>query len=148
MPVAGCCREPLRGEWDCGVSREEEEPFLAELEVEFLMLPLPPARLTMAMEGSKAALPEASPDPVPDVPPPRRREPRWGSSGAEREERRPFRNVEVRKLVPQAVTPRILCETAADGSGAVVTVEDEPMASQYLRQRRDPRAKDNVVSLR
>ncbi len=48
----------------------------------------------------KAALPEASPDPVPDVPPPRRREPGWGSGGAEREERRPFRNVEVRKLGP------------------------------------------------
>ena len=48
----------------------------------------------------KAALPAASPDPMPDAPPPRRREPRWGSSGAEREERRPFRNVEVRKLGP------------------------------------------------
>lgn len=46
----------------------------------------------------KAALPEASPEPVPDVPPPRRREPAWGSGGGEREERRPFRNVEVRKL--------------------------------------------------
>jgi hypothetical protein len=48
----------------------------------------------------KAALPEASPDPVPDAPPPRRREPSWGSGGGEREERRPFRNVEVRKLGP------------------------------------------------
>ena len=48
----------------------------------------------------KAALPEASPEPVPDAPPPRRREPVWGSSGGEREERRPFRNVEVRKLGP------------------------------------------------
>jgi bifunctional DNA-binding transcriptional regulator/antitoxin component of YhaV-PrlF toxin-antitoxin module len=48
----------------------------------------------------KTALPEASPDPMPDVPPPRRREPSWGSSGGEREERRPFRNVEVRKLGP------------------------------------------------
>ena len=48
----------------------------------------------------KAALPEASLDPVPNTPPPRRREPSWGSSGGEREERRPFRNVEVRKLGP------------------------------------------------
>ena len=48
----------------------------------------------------KAALPEVSPDPVPNAPPPRRREPSWGSSGGEREERRPFRNVEVRKLGP------------------------------------------------
>ena len=48
----------------------------------------------------KAALPEADPDPMPDAPPPRRREPSWGSSGGEREERRPFRNVEVRKLGP------------------------------------------------
>ena len=48
----------------------------------------------------KAALPEASPDPGLDAPPPRRREPAWGSSGGEREERRPFRNVEVRKLGP------------------------------------------------
>ena len=32
-------------------------------------------------------------------------------------------HVEVRKLVPQAVTPRILCDTAADGSGAVVTYQ-------------------------
>ncbi len=48
----------------------------------------------------KEALPEASPDPVPGAPPPRRREPVWGSSGGEREERRPFRNVEVRKLGP------------------------------------------------
>ncbi|MFZ1427542.1 MAG: hypothetical protein WAS21_12290, partial [Geminicoccaceae bacterium] len=48
----------------------------------------------------KAALPEASPDPMPDAPPPRRREAAWRSSGGEREERRPFRNVEVRKLGP------------------------------------------------
>ena len=48
----------------------------------------------------KAALPKASPDPVPEAPPPRRREPGWGTSGGEREERRPFRNVEVRKLGP------------------------------------------------
>ena len=48
----------------------------------------------------KAALPEVSPDPVPNAPPSRRREPSWGSSGGEREERRPFRNVEVRKLGP------------------------------------------------
>ena len=48
----------------------------------------------------KAALPEASPDPAPEAPPPRRREPVWTGGGAEREERRPFRNVEVRKLGP------------------------------------------------
>ena len=48
----------------------------------------------------KAALPNASPDPAPDAPPPRRREPAWGTSDGEREERRPFRNVEVRKLGP------------------------------------------------
>jgi ornithine decarboxylase len=34
------------------------------------------------------------------------------------------------------------------GQGAVVTVTDEPMASQYLGNRRDPRVSDNVVSLR
>ena len=34
------------------------------------------------------------------------------------------------------------------GEGLVVEVEDEPMASQYTGTRRDPRAKDNVVSLR
>ena len=34
------------------------------------------------------------------------------------------------------------------GQGAAVTVDDEPMASQYLGNRRDPRASDNVVSLR
>jgi ornithine decarboxylase len=34
------------------------------------------------------------------------------------------------------------------GEGLVVEVSDEPMASQYTGQRRDPRAKDNVVSLR
>jgi ornithine decarboxylase len=34
------------------------------------------------------------------------------------------------------------------GEGLVVEVEDEPMASQYTGTRRDPRARDNVVSLR
>ncbi|MEO5587788.1 MAG: type III PLP-dependent enzyme, partial [Novosphingobium sp.] len=34
------------------------------------------------------------------------------------------------------------------GSGEVVTVDDEPMASQYLGNRKDPRVSDNVVSLR
>jgi ornithine decarboxylase len=34
------------------------------------------------------------------------------------------------------------------GEGMVAEVEDEPMASQYHGSRRDPRAKDNVVSLR
>ena len=34
------------------------------------------------------------------------------------------------------------------GEGLVVEAEDEPMASQYTGTRRDPRAKDNVVSLR
>ena len=34
------------------------------------------------------------------------------------------------------------------GSGEVVEVADEPMASQYLGNRRDPRVSDNVVSLR
>ena len=34
------------------------------------------------------------------------------------------------------------------GQGAVVEVSDEPMASQYLGNRRDPRHSDNVVSLR
>ena len=48
----------------------------------------------------KAALPEASPEPVPNPLPPRRREPRWTGGGSEPEERRPFRNVEVRKLGP------------------------------------------------
>ena len=34
------------------------------------------------------------------------------------------------------------------GDGLVVDAADEPMASQYCGDRRDPRAKDNVVSLR
>ncbi len=34
------------------------------------------------------------------------------------------------------------------GAGAVVQVTDEPMASQYLGNRMDPRVSDNVVSLR
>ena len=34
------------------------------------------------------------------------------------------------------------------GEGIVVDVTDEPMASQYLGNRRDPRHSDNVVSLR
>ena len=34
------------------------------------------------------------------------------------------------------------------GAGEVVEVSDEPMASQYLGNRRDPRMSDNVVSLR
>ena len=34
------------------------------------------------------------------------------------------------------------------GESHVVEVEDEPMASQYRGGRRDPRAKDNVISLR
>ncbi|MDE2596293.1 MAG: type III PLP-dependent enzyme [Sphingomonadales bacterium] len=34
------------------------------------------------------------------------------------------------------------------GQGAVVEVSDEPMASQYRGDRRDPRVSDNVVSLR
>ncbi|MEP7221922.1 MAG: type III PLP-dependent enzyme [Novosphingobium sp.] len=34
------------------------------------------------------------------------------------------------------------------GQGAVVEVTDEPMASQYRGDRRDPRVSDNVVSLR
>lgn len=34
------------------------------------------------------------------------------------------------------------------GQGEVVEVTDEPMASQYLGNRRDPRHSDNVVSLR
>lgn len=34
------------------------------------------------------------------------------------------------------------------GEGQVVEVSDEPMASQYRGDRKDPRAKDNVVSLR
>ena len=47
----------------------------------------------------KAELPTASPEPEP-APPPRRPEPsRYGGSH-ELEERRPFRNVEVRKLGP------------------------------------------------
>jgi AbrB family looped-hinge helix DNA binding protein len=45
----------------------------------------------------KAAPPAASPEPVP---PPRRPEPSRTSGSQEREERRPFRNVEVRKLGP------------------------------------------------
>ncbi|MEO7247813.1 MAG: type III PLP-dependent enzyme, partial [Novosphingobium sp.] len=34
------------------------------------------------------------------------------------------------------------------GAGSVVEVADEPMASQYLGNRIDPRVSDNVVSLR
>jgi ornithine decarboxylase len=34
------------------------------------------------------------------------------------------------------------------GEGLIAEVADEPMASQYLGNRRDPRASDNVVSLR
>jgi len=34
------------------------------------------------------------------------------------------------------------------GTGSVVTVDDEPMHSQYRGDRRDPRQSDNVVSLR
>ncbi|MBC2666275.1 type III PLP-dependent enzyme [Novosphingobium flavum] len=34
------------------------------------------------------------------------------------------------------------------GTGAVVEVTDEPMATQYRGDRRDPRSSDNVVSLR
>ncbi len=34
------------------------------------------------------------------------------------------------------------------GAGEAVTVADEPMASQYMGNRRDPRQSDNVVSLR
>ena len=34
------------------------------------------------------------------------------------------------------------------GTGAVIDVTDEPMASQYTGDRRDPRTTDNVVSLR
>jgi len=34
------------------------------------------------------------------------------------------------------------------GQGAAVTVEDEPMASLYTGERKDPRVSDNVVSLR
>jgi ornithine decarboxylase len=34
------------------------------------------------------------------------------------------------------------------GEGLVAQVSDEPMASQYTGSRRDPRARDNVVSLR
>ncbi len=41
-------------------------------------------------------------------------------------------------------------KTAFNGFGQaeVVTVSDEPMASQYMGNRRDPRVSDNVVSLR
>ncbi|MFM5884862.1 MAG: type III PLP-dependent enzyme [Novosphingobium sp.] len=41
-------------------------------------------------------------------------------------------------------------KTAFNGFGqaAAVTVSDEPMASQYAGNRKDPRASDNVVSLR
>jgi bifunctional DNA-binding transcriptional regulator/antitoxin component of YhaV-PrlF toxin-antitoxin module len=46
----------------------------------------------------KAELPVASPDPEPILPPPRRPEPSPAAGSHEREERRPFRNVEVRKL--------------------------------------------------
>jgi ornithine decarboxylase len=34
------------------------------------------------------------------------------------------------------------------GLGLSAEVNDEPMASQYLGERRDPRHSDNVVSLR
>ena len=41
-------------------------------------------------------------------------------------------------------------KTACNGFGAseVREVADEPMASQYCGDRRDPRVSDNVVSLR
>ena len=41
-------------------------------------------------------------------------------------------------------------KTAFNGFGqaAAIDAEDEPMASQYLGNRRDPRVSDNVVSLR
>jgi bifunctional DNA-binding transcriptional regulator/antitoxin component of YhaV-PrlF toxin-antitoxin module len=48
----------------------------------------------------KAELQAATPDTVPLPLPPRRREAVWTGEGYEREERRPFRNVEVRKLGP------------------------------------------------
>ena len=50
-PVVGYCRLPLRGECDCGVSSEDEEPFLAESDVECLTLLFPPDKLTMAPTG-------------------------------------------------------------------------------------------------
>jgi len=41
-------------------------------------------------------------------------------------------------------------KTAFNGFGQAEAIEvaDEPMASQYTGERQDPRAKDNVVSLR
>lgn len=48
----------------------------------------------------KAELQAATPDPLPLPLSPRRREASWTGGGHEREERRPFRNVEVRKLGP------------------------------------------------
>ena len=48
----------------------------------------------------KAELQAAAPDPVPLPQPPRRREAVWTGEGYDRDERRPFRNVEVRKLGP------------------------------------------------
>jgi ornithine decarboxylase len=41
-------------------------------------------------------------------------------------------------------------KTAFNGFGQASSIEvtDEPMASQYLGNRRDPRQSDNVVSLR
>jgi hypothetical protein len=48
----------------------------------------------------KAELAAPKREPIPLPPPLRRREPSWTGGGYEREERRPFRNVEVRKLGP------------------------------------------------
>jgi len=53
MPVAGYCRLALRGECGRGVNKEDEEPFLAELDADCLTLLFPPDKLTMAIEGSK-----------------------------------------------------------------------------------------------
>lgn len=91
MPLAAPRRKPGRPRKarpeEAALEPAPEAPMPGEEPVVWKLLP-------------KAALPEASPNPVPEAPPPRRREPTWTGGGAEREERRPFRNVEVRKLGP------------------------------------------------
>ena len=64
----------------------------------------------------KAELPIVSPDPEP-VPPPRRPEPSRTGGSQEREERRPFRNVEVRKLGPGRRHNRLQRARSPTGAG-------------------------------
>lgn len=65
----------------------------------------------------KAELQAEKPDPVPLPLPPRRREASWTGGGYEREERRPFRHVEVRKLGPGRGHNRTWREVNSGGTG-------------------------------